>query len=296
MLAHKTNTARLIDGKAHAAAWLAAVKVETAALSAAHGRCPGLATILVGDAPASAVYVSMKRKKAQALGFHDQHIALPATLSQAALNAELTALNANPAIDAILVQLPLPAHLDIEQMIDVLGPQKDVDGFHSTTLGKCFRAYHSDLIAPCTPFGIMKLLQCENITLAGKHVVIVGRSNLVGKPLAAMLMQKNGGNATVTVVHSGTIALTQHTQSADVLIAAAGQPQLITAEHVKTGAVVIDVGTNKLANGRLVGDVDFPAVSQKAALLTPVPGGVGPMTIAALMANTLKLFKQHTTA
>lgn len=257
------------------------------------GRPPCLAVVLVGDHPASKIYVQRKTKACAAVGITSIKRELPATLTTDELLQEIDALNRNPTVDGILVQLPLPKQIDTTQVLHQIDPSKDVDGLHPLNSGKLFLGDPSTFI-PCTPLGIKVLLERSNIEVAGKHAVILGRSNLVGKPMAAILMQNAlGGNATVTVAHSKSADLKKLCLMADVLIAAMGQPQFVTADMVKEGAVVIDVGINKIADNtskgyQIVGDVDFDRVKDKASAITPVPGGVGPMTIAMLLSNTLK--------
>lgn len=253
---------------------------------------PGLAVILVGNDPASQVYVNMKDKKCKELGVESFQILLSADITQSDLIGKITELNNDPSVHGILVQLPLPAHIDESAVIKAIDPSKDVDCFHPFNLGKMVIG-EADFL-PATPAGIHQMIMHYGIETAGKHVVIVGRSNIVGKPLANILMQKGkGADATVTVVNSKTANITEFTRSADILIAAIGKPQYITADMVKDNAVVIDVGTNRIEdpaakNGsRLVGDVDFDSVCQRASAITPVPGGVGPMTICMLMSNTV---------
>jgi methylenetetrahydrofolate dehydrogenase (NADP+)/methenyltetrahydrofolate cyclohydrolase len=258
------------------------------------GRPPGLAFILVGDNPASRTYVRMKKQACAKAGILSIDRELPGTLTQMELLAEIKQLNADSAVDGILVQLPLPAHIDSSLIMEAVDPRKDVDGFHPINMGRLLLGETGGYY-PCTPQGIVYLLEEAQIPVSGKHVVIVGRSNIVGKPLAAMLMQKAPGcNATVTVAHSYTENLGEICRSADILIAAMGQPKFITKDMVKEGAVVIDVGINRLmqksGKAAIVGDVDYEHVAPKCSAITPVPGGVGPMTIAMLLANTLKSY------
>ncbi len=275
----------IIDGKKIASSITDQIKTKIA--NSHFARPPGLATILVGDDPASHVYVSNKRKMAKSLGITSIHHALAATTTKPDLLTLINRLNADPNIDGILLQLPLPKHLNENEMIEAIDANKDVDGFHPQNLGYLLRG--DAKIAACTPLGVMHLLKSTGVNLASKHAVIVGRSTIVGKPMAHLLLQ---ANATVTICHSHTVNLKAHTQMADILIVAAGKPGLISPEHVKPGAIVIDVGTNRVS-GKLVGDVDFAGVFKVAASITPVPGGVGPMTIAMLMQNTLTLFEAH---
>ncbi len=260
----------------------------------AAGHLPGLAVVLVGEDPASKAYVAAKDAKCRELGMHSVKIEKPASISQAELLAEIDRLNADPAIHGILVQMPLPAHLDTDEVIRRIDPAKDVDGLHPVNLGKLAMEDPSGF-APCTPAGCQRMLVESGIETAGKNVVIVGRSLLVGKSLALLMMGKGrGGNATVTVAHSRTRGLASVARGADILVAAVGIPRYLGADHVREGAVVIDVGINRIADAsrksgsRLVGDVDFDAVAERCEAITPVPGGVGKMTIAMLMANTVR--------
>jgi methylenetetrahydrofolate dehydrogenase (NADP+)/methenyltetrahydrofolate cyclohydrolase len=255
---------------------------------------PGLAVVLVGDDPASAVYVGAKEKACAEVGIWSETTRLPATTSQAELVAVVERLNDDRRVHGILVQIPLPRHVDAEAIVQRVRPEKDVDGFHPMNLGKLL-AGSTDGFAPCTPAGVQLLLREYDVETRGAECVIVGRSNVVGKPLAALLMQSvPGADATVTICHSRTRDLAAHTRRADILIVAAGRPRIVTAEMVKPGAVVVDVGVNRVADpegksgGRLAGDVDFEPVSRVASLITPVPGGVGPMTIAMLLTNTVR--------
>ena len=264
------------------------------------GIVPGLAVILVGDDPASQVYVGMKDKMCRELGINSYQYLLPADTTQDELMAKIRELNADCRISGILVQLPLPSHLDESAVIKAIDPDKDVDCFHPFNLGKMVIG-EADLL-PATPAGIHQMMVRSGIRIAGKHVVIVGRSNIVGKPLANILMQKDeNADATVTVVHSRSVNFTELTKQADILIVAIGKPRFITADMVKEGAVIIDVGTNRIddptaKNGkRLVGDVDFDSVKDKVSAITPVPGGVGPMTICMLMSNTVTAAERRLT-
>lgn len=243
---------------------------------------PGLTVILAGEDPASQTYVRNKEKACERLGLYSHTVRLPEDVSQETLEAAIAQANADPAIHGILVQLPLPAHLDSEHALAMIRPEKDVDGFHDINMGRLVRG--TDGVIACTPKGVMRLLESAGIALAGKEAVVVGRSNIVGKPMALLLLQQN---ATVTICHSRTADLSAHTRQADILVAAVGMPGFITAEMVKEGAVVVDVGINRV-DGKLCGDVDFDAVAQKASYITPVPGGVGKMTIAMLMENTVE--------
>jgi len=255
-------------------------------------RKPGLAVVLVGDNPASKVYVGAKEKACKKVGFYSRKIVLPKNISQKELEQEVKKLNENDKIDGVLVQLPLPEGLDEKRIVNLVSPKKDVDCFHPSNIGRLYlkkKIEIENLLAPCTPKGIVRLIQSTGIEIEGKNAVVVGRSNLVGKPVAQLLL---GKNATVTVCHSRTKNLQQETKKADILIAAVGRPRMIQKEMVKKGAVVIDVGINRTDEG-LVGDVDFEAVKEKAGYITPVPGGVGPMTIASLLENTLLLNKKN---
>lgn len=271
-------SARVIDGKAVAARIRERVKQEVAAMPSP----PGLATILVGDDPASAVYVRMKREDSAEVGIESFHHEPDGDVSQEELAALIESLNADERVHGILLQLPLPAHLDQDPLIGLIDPIKDVDGLTPLSAGLLTQG-RSEAIAPCTPVGVMELLREAGVELDGARAVVIGRSILVGKPLAALLL---AANATVTHCHSRTRDLASVCREADVVIAAAGRPGLLTGEMVREGAVVIDVGTNKV-DGKLVGDVDFDSVSERAAAITPVPGGVGPMTRAMLLVNTL---------
>lgn len=275
-------TAQLIDGVALARHWRQRVAERAAAL-AARGQRPGLAVILVGDDPASQVYVRNKVKACGEAGIHSVLETYPASLSEDELLGRIAALNADPAVHGILVQLPLPPHLNAQRVIEAIAPQKDVDGFHVANAGALLVGQPG--FWPCTPYGCMKMLEHIGYELRGRHAVVVGRSNIVGKPMALMLLQVS---ATVTICHSATADLAHHTRQADVLVAAVGKPRMITAEMVKPGAVVLDVGINRLPDGKLCGDVDFDGVRQVAGWITPVPGGVGPMTIAMLLLNTVQ--------
>ena len=274
-------TAQLIDGVALSQKLRAQFAHETQAL-VAQGVQPGLAVILVGDDPASQVYVRNKVKACEQAGFHSVLERQPATLSEADLLARVEALNHDATIHGILVQLPLPQHIDAQKVIEAISPEKDVDGFHVASAGALMTGLPG--FWPCTPHGCMKMLQDIGYDLRGKHAVVIGRSNIVGKPMAMMLLQQH---ATVTICHSATPNLRQHTLQADVIVAAVGKRHLLTADMVKPGAVVLDVGMNRDDQGKLCGDVDFEGVRQVAGYLTPVPGGVGPMTITMLLANTL---------
>ncbi len=274
--------ATLIDGKTVAAAVRDEVRAEAAAFRAAHGRAPGLATVLVGDDPASATYVRNKRKACADCGIESIGHELPANTSQAALLAVVAALNARRDVDGILVQLPLPAGLDAGAVLEAIDPARDADGLHPVNQGRLVAGLPGP--RPCTPLGILRLLDSTGTDLKGARAVVVGRSNLVGKPVALLLLERH---ATVTICHSRTRDLAGEVGRADVLVAAIGQPRFVQGAWIKAGATVIDVGTNRLADGKLVGDVDFAAACDRAAAITPVPGGVGPMTIAMLLKNTV---------
>ncbi len=279
-------TAVLLDGKQLAQAMQAEIAAEVADFVKRHNVRPGLAAVLVGDNPASRVYVRNKRKACQRVGIDSFLHELPAAATQAELLALVAQLNADRAVSGILVQLPLPKHIDEAAVVDAVSPWKDVDGFGPESLG--LLAAGRPRFLACTPHGIYQLLVRNRIDVAGKHVVIVGRSNIVGKPLALILMQKGpGADATVTVCHSRTPDVGAVTRLADVVVVAIGQARYLKADMVRPGAVVIDVGVNRLADGSLAGDVDFDAVRPVASAITPVPGGVGPMTITMLLKNTL---------
>jgi methylenetetrahydrofolate dehydrogenase (NADP+) / methenyltetrahydrofolate cyclohydrolase len=289
-------TARIIDGKQVAADIRAELKEEIARLKT-RGIVPGLGVILVGDDPASQSYVTGKERACEEVGIYSDDNRLPAQTSQADLIALIERMNHNPRIHGILVQLPLPGHLNESEVLRAIHPDKDADGLHPVNIGKMVLGEKAFL--SCTPHGVLQLLVRSGVTIDGAHAVVVGRSNLVGKPLANMLIQKSPtGNATVTICHTRTKNLAYYTQQADILVAAIGRPGTITADMVKDGAVVIDVGVSRVddatkkAGFRLVGDVDFDAVKEKASLITPVPGGVGPMTITMLLYNTVASAKR----
>lgn len=287
-------SAGILDGKKLAKTMQAEIAQGVAELARERGVRPGLATVLVGVNPASQIYVRNKRKACAEVGMTSFAHELPQDTSQADLLGLVGRLNADPTVHGILVQLPLPARIDEAAIVDAVTPQKDVDGFGPENLG-LLAAGRPRFIA-CTPHGIQQMLVRNNIQLPGAHVVIVGRSNIVGKPLALLLMQKGSvGDATVTVCHSRTRELGAVTRQADVVVMAIGKARMLTAAMVKPGAVVIDVGTNRLEDGRLVGDVDFDAVREVASAISPVPGGVGPMTITMLLYNTLKAAREMTT-
>ncbi len=280
-------TASIIDGSALSALLREQVSDRVNALQT-RGIKAGLAVILVGDNQASQVYVRNKVKACEQTGIHSVLEKHDATLSEADLLARVHALNHDNSIHGILVQLPLPAHIDAQKVIEAIAPEKDVDGFHVASAGALMTGLPG--FWPCTPHGCMKMLEHIGYSLRGKHAVVIGRSNIVGKPMAMMLLQQN---ATVTVCHSATVDLKAHTLQADVIVAAVGKRNVLTADMVKPGAVVIDVGMNRDDEGKLCGDVDFAGVSQVASYITPVPGGVGPMTITMLLVNTLESAERH---
>ena len=293
-------TARILNGNELAADLRSEAAWDTAELFADTGVRPGLAAVLVGDDPASSVYVRNKRRACDEAGIFSETFRLPADATQRELTALINSLNANRAFHGILVQLPLPKHLNETDAIERIDPRKDVDGLHPVSQGRMLQGEPTFL--PCTPAGVQQVLLRSGYDPAGQHVVIVGRSNIVGKPLAALLMQRNaGGNATVTVCHTRTRDLPDITRQADVLVAAMGVPRAIGAEMVRPGAVVIDVGINRVEDlsrrrgYRLVGDVDFDPVVAKAEAITPVPGGIGPMTVAMLIGNTLQAARRDAT-
>ncbi len=286
---------KVLDGVVLKKKILADLNQDIDLLYQQYNKRPGLAVVLVGDNPASQVYVSMKKKACESIGIDSVEHVLPATTTVEALKDLLESLNRDEAVHGILLQLPLPNHLNADDMIQTISPKKDVDGLHPENIGKVLLGL--DAFRSCTPYGVLKLMEFYDIDPSGKHVVIVGRSNLVGKPLAAMLIQKaSPGNATVTICHSRSENLADITRSADILIPAMGKPEFITADMVKQGAVVIDVGINRIDTPgegkgyRLVGDVAYETVAERAVALTPVPGGVGPLTIAMLMHNTVLSF------
>lgn len=285
--------AKKIDGKAKAAQLAESITQQSAALLNEHGIKPGLAVVIIGDDPASQVYVRNKKRTAESCGFHSVQHTLAEDVSQAQVLALIDTLNSDAAIHGILVQLPLPKHLDELEVTQAIKPSKDVDGFHFINIGKLTAGQTADAFVPCTPAGCMLMIEDElGNDLSGKHAVVIGRSNIVGKPMAALLLQ---ANATVTVTHSRTKDLPKVVASADIVVAAVGRPDMVKADWVKPGAVVVDVGINRVekqVDGEtkmgLTGDVDYDSVSTVAAAITPVPGGVGPMTITMLMSNTLR--------
>jgi methylenetetrahydrofolate dehydrogenase (NADP+)/methenyltetrahydrofolate cyclohydrolase len=282
-------TAQLIDGVALSKKIRAEVAQRAAALTA-RGMQPGLAVVLVGDNPASAVYVRNKVKACEEAGLRSVMEKYEASLSEAELLARVEALNNDPAVHGILVQLPLPKHIDAHKVIETISPDKDVDGFHVASAGALMVGQPG--FKPCTPYGCMKMLEAIGVSPAGKHAVVIGRSNIVGKPMAMLLLQ---ANATVTVCHSGTPDLGAMTRQADIVVAAVGKRNVLTADMVKPGAVVLDVGMNRTDEGKLCGDVDFDGVKEVASWITPVPGGVGPMTITMLLVNTIEAAERAAT-
>lgn len=291
----------LLDGTATAAAIRNELKQAVAALAAQGRRAPHLAAVLVGQNPASVTYVSSKVKACNEAGYRSSLITYTPDVTEAALLQKLQALNADPDVDGILVQLPLPKHIAEHRVIETIVPEKDVDGFHPVNLGRL--AQGQPALHPATPAGIIELLRRYNIQTAGKHAVVVGRSNIVGTPISLLLSRNNPtGNATVTICHTKTRDFTYHTRQADIIVMAAGQPQMLKADMVKAGAVVVDVGIHRVPDAgkksgfRLCGDVDFDAVAPHCSYITPVPGGVGPMTIAILLRNTYAAYAQRTGA
>lgn len=288
--------AQIINGKEIAAQIRQEVAEESAAVLEALGRPPGLNLLLVGEDPASQVYVRNKAKDCDEVGIASVVERLPASTSELEVLSLISAWNANDRVDGILVQLPLPKHINEHVVLQTIHPDKDADGFHPMNVGRLMIGL--DGFVPCTPSGIIEMLRRSGIATQGKHVVVVGRSNIVGKPIAVLLAQKKSvGNATVTICHTGTPNIAMHTRMADIVIAAVGVPNMITADHVKEGAVVIDVGMNRIdlpdGKGKLVGDVAYAEVAEKASFITPVPGGVGPMTRAMLLVNTVTAAKRR---
>jgi len=275
-------SAKIIDGKTIAQQVRTEWKVRANALKA-RGITPGLAVIIVGEDPASKVYVANKVKACAELGLHSEHIELPADTSEADLLNKIAQFNTDPKIHGLLVQLPVPKHIDSRKVIEAISPEKDVDGFHPINVGAL--ATGNMRFAPCTPFGSMTLLKKSGVPIEGKHAVVIGRSNIVGKPMALLLLHHN---ATVTICTSKTVDLAKHTRDADILVVAIGRAKMITGDMIKPGAAVIDVGMNRDENGKLCGDVDFDSAKEVAGWITPVPGGVGPMTITMLVANTVQ--------
>ncbi len=279
--------AQIIDGKALAESIRTDIALQAAALKNARGITPGLAAVLVGDNEASKVYVRNKEAACKKAGMYAEQINLPTTASQEEVLGLIDRLNRDPKIHGILVQLPLPKQIDPQKVIDAIAPEKDADGFHPVNMGNLLTG--KPTVVPCTPLGIMKMLESTRIPLEGKDAIIVGRSNIVGKPIALLLMQRN---ATVTIAHSKTADLAEKVRRADIVVAAIGRANFVKGSWIKPGAVVIDVGINRLDNGKLCGDVEFEEASKNASFITPVPGGVGPMTIAMLLWNTLKAAEQ----
>ena len=275
----------IIDGKRVASQIKENIVAEVRSLKQKTGKTPGLAVVLVGDDHASAVYVRTKNKTCKNLGFQSFENILPANTSESTLLGLIDELNKDERVSGILVQLPLPSHISSYKILEAINPQKDVDGFHLENIGRLVTG--NATFKPCTPEGIIQLLDHYKVDIEGKNAVVLGRSNIVGKPISLLLLERN---ATVTICHSRTKNLSAITKSADILIAAIGKPNFVTADMVKDDVVIIDVGINRV-NDKLIGDVDYQSVSKKASLITPVPGGVGPMTIAVLMANTLQAFK-----
>lgn len=278
--------ANIIDGKAVSAKVKEEIAKETAAIKAKYGISIDLAVVIVGDDPASRIYVNNKKKACETVGFTSYEYALSADTTQEELLQLIDKLNKDDNVNGILVQLPLPKHLDEKAVINSISPEKDVDAFHPVNVGKIMIGEYSFL--PCTPAGIMELIASTGVDIKGKECVVVGRSNIVGKPMSMLLLHQSG---TVTICHSKTNDLAEHCRKADILVVAVGVPRLVTGDMIKDGAVVIDVGMNRLENGKLCGDVDFDSAKEKASFITPVPGGVGPMTIAMLMKNTLTAAK-----
>ncbi len=279
---------QILDGKKLSKKIEEYVAFETKELKSATGRVPGLAVILVGNDPASHAYVGMKKKACDRVGFYSVTHEMPENISQEAIEETIKMMNQNPNIDGILIQLPLPAHIDTTKLLELVAPEKDVDGFHPFNVGRLTTGL--DGFVPCTPLGVMELLSEYDIDVKGKNCCVVGASNIVGKPMAALLLN---ANATVEVCHIFTDDLKKHTLNADMIFVGAGVINLIKEDMVKEGAVIVDIGINRAENGKLVGDVDFENVSKKCSYITPVPGGVGPMTIAMLLSNTLKAAKLH---
>ena len=278
----------LIDGKSLSNKIQDKIAVEVEELKEEKNIVAGLAVILVGDDPASHAYVKMKAKACERVGFYSISHNMPDTISQDEIIATIEMINNNPRIDGILVQLPLPSHIDTDKILEVIDPKKDVDGFHAYNMGRLVT--NLDTFVACTPLGVMEMFKEYKIDLEGKNVCVVGASNIVGKPMASLLLN---ANATVTVTHIYTKNLAFHTKNADIVIVGVGVPKLIKEDMIKDGAIVIDIGINRIEDGSLVGDVDFENVAPKCSYITPVPGGVGPMTIAMLLSNTLKSAKQR---
>lgn len=279
---NSVKTASVIDGKAIAAQVRAELKEQIKVLKEKHGVTPGLTVVLVGDNPASKVYVRNKAKASEEVGIHSVQHTLPASTSQEELLKLVNDLNNSKEVHGILVQLPLPGHIKEEAILEAISPKKDVDGFHPYNMGRLLIG--NPLLQPCTPYGVMRLIESTGIDLSGKDAVVIGRSNIVGKPMSMMLLKKN---ATVTICHSKTKDLPERVKAADLVVAAIGKAEFVKGEWIKEGAVVIDVGINRTDDGKLVGDVDYAGASARASHITPVPGGVGPMTIAMLLKNTV---------
>lgn len=279
---------KILDGKALAKKIEEKVLIETEKLKEETGRVPGLAVVLVGNDPASQAYVGMKKKACDRVGFYSVTHEMPKNISQEAIENTIKMMNDNPNIDGILIQLPLPPQIDTTKLLELVSPNKDVDGFHPYNVGRLTTGL--DGFVPCTPLGVMELLAEYDISLKGKNCVVVGASNIVGKPMAALLLN---ANATVEICHIFTDDLKKHTLNADIILVGVGVINLIKEDMVKDGAIIIDIGINRAEDGRLVGDVDYENVAQKCSYITPVPGGVGPMTISMLLSNTLKAAKLH---
>lgn len=281
-------SANILNGKELADSLLQQIRQTVETRLAQHKRAPGLAVILVGEDPASAVYVRNKRRACETTAFHSVSHDLPATTTQEQLLALIDRLNDDPSIDGILVQAPLPAHIDGEKVVERIRPDKDVDGFHPYNVGRL--ALRIPTLRPCTPYGVMTLLKKTGVDLRGKNAVVVGASNTVGRPMALELLM---AGCTVTVTHSATRDLASFVGQAEVLVVAVGRPEMVKGDWIREGAIVIDVGINRLPDGRLCGDVEFEKASQRAAWITPVPGGVGPMTVATLLQNTIEAAETH---
>jgi methylenetetrahydrofolate dehydrogenase (NADP+)/methenyltetrahydrofolate cyclohydrolase len=279
-------TARLLDGKAIAQALRDKIKVQVAALKAAGRRPPGLAVVIVGQDPASQIYVRNKHAATEASGMHSVVHVMPETATQEQVLAVVQALNADPAIDGILVQLPVPKHIDSKAVIDAIAVEKDVDGFNPVNIG--LLAQRTPRLRPCTPYGCMKMLEHEGLDPKGMDAVVIGQSNIVGRPAALELLMRG---ATVTICHSQTKDLISHVRRADLIVAGIGKPEFVKGDWIKPGAIVLDVGINRLPSGKVVGDVEFETAKERASWITPVPGGVGPMTIAMLIQNTLEAYQ-----
>ncbi len=282
---------KILDGKTLAKKIEDSVLSQTELLKEETGRVPGLAVILVGNDPASQAYVSMKKKACDRVGFYSVTHEMPKNISQDAIENTITMMNNNPNIDGILIQLPLPSQIDTTKLLELVSPNKDVDGFHPYNVGRLTTGL--DGFVPCTPLGVMEIFKEYDIDLKGKNCVVVGASNIVGKPMAALLLN---ANATVEICHIFTDDLKKHTLNADIILVGVGVINLIKKDMVKDGAIIIDIGINRADNGKLVGDVDYENVAQKCSYITPVPGGVGPMTISMLLSNTLKAAQFHSKA